>query len=226
MTALILSLETYLDDLDESIAAAGTTAGSGDGYFFLDQLQADKFTMTIQGEATAEVQANEDELAAAILTSYASLFDTGDGIQAGIPDVDTDAISGQSDAIKELEQGIQKLSAQLEAEDAQLRQLTQKRDLAWNTYDTLSNKVVELDLERTASNREVRAGTEATVPLQSVPGRSPLTASIIGGIIGLLLGMLMAFVMDYQGKEPPLARSRQRGITFRLFRPDRQTSLP
>lgn len=202
VTALVDSLNSYIAELDEAIASIGKAVSDGDEYLFLEQLAADQFTMARDPETFREDGTSESQLQAAILGSYADLFRTGGLTQLGITNNEIGEDAALSSTIVTLEEEVQRLSAQLEAEQARERQLTQQRDLAWNTYDTLSNKTVELNLERTAANREVRTGTEATVPLAPMPGRSPLLAAVIGSVIGLLFGISLAFLMDYQDKQP------------------------
>ena len=208
VAALVTSLERYIDRLDEEIAALE----AGAEYQFLDQLAASRFTTTATG-AEGELgdpsdTAAFDTLSLAILDSYRELFNVG-----GLTGVGADSIVALDDtelavAITDAEENIQRLTAQLEAEKTRERQLIQQRDLAWNAYDTLSNKVVELNLERTAANREVRAGTLATAPLRPIAGSNPLFAATIGGIIGLLFGVFLAFLMNYLGRQPFLVRGQ------------------
>ena len=101
---------------------------------------------------------------------------------------------------------IQTLTAQREAETARELQLTQTRDLAWSTFNTLSSKVVELNLARTAANSEVRLGAPAVTPVEPVRGQSLVTATALGGMMGLLLGVALAFGANYMGREPFLRR--------------------
>lgn len=113
-------------------------------------------------------------------------------------------------AIDKLESEIQALEALLEAESARELQLTQQRDLAWTTYDTLSNKVAELNLVESATNREVRFAAPAVPPVDPIPGPSIMTSVAIAGLAGLMLGVLIAFVASFMGASPPL-NPRARG---------------
>ncbi|MFM7584965.1 MAG: hypothetical protein ACKO9F_19875 [Caldilinea sp.] len=117
----------------------------------------------------------------------------------------TTAATELTTAIDKLEQEIQALTAEREAKQARQLQLTQARDLAWSTYNTLSNKVAEL--ARTASNSEVRFGAPAVEPVAPVRGPSLVMSTALGGLVGLLAGGMLAFLANYMGKAPVLRRS-------------------
>ena len=92
--------------------------------------------------------------------------------------------------------------AQLEAENSKQLQLTQKRDLAWDAYKTLSSKVAELNLTRAAASSEVRFGAPAIAAIEEVQ-RIGLALTVgAGGLIGLILAVFYAFLAHYLGKVP------------------------
>ncbi|MCB0070749.1 MAG: hypothetical protein KDE20_04790 [Caldilineaceae bacterium] len=201
---LIAALELTQSQLSARIDDLAATVAADDAYQFLEQLRADAFTASATLPDDGAQAAEPGGISDAILQSYADLFSIGTLSElARTTDAQTDEVLAR---ISELETSIQQLNAELEAERAQERQLTQKRDLAWNAYDTLSNKIVELNLERTASNSEVRMGAPATPPNNPVEGQSPIMAAAIGGILGLLFGLFYAFVANYMGKQPFLRR--------------------
>ncbi len=92
--------------------------------------------------------------------------------------------------------------AQLEAETAKQLQLTQQRDLAWDTYKTVSSKVAELNLTRAAASSEVRFGAPAVAPIGAVARYQSSLVVTLAGIIGILLSTLIAFLSSYLGKKP------------------------
>ena len=88
------------------------------------------------------------------------------------------------------------LQAQLEAQQAQQTQLTTSRDVAWTAYKSLTNKLLELQVEGTVSTSEARVAFEALPPTErSAPRRLLNTA--LAGVIGLMLGIFTAFAMSY-----------------------------
>ena len=207
VTALVTALNQYIDQLNQEIETLAL-ALTGDGELaFLDKLSAQQLAISAPVEAaTGAITATDagSDLGSAILRSYDELFGVG-GLflqsQRANPAEDATLL-----AIAQLETDTQQLRAQLEAEKSREQQLTQQRDLAWSTYNTLSNKVVELNLERTAANSEVRLGSPAITPTKPVEGQSLAVVVILAAILGFLLGVFIAILASALGKEPFLAR--------------------
>lgn len=205
--AMIQSLQTYIAVLEDQLEVVQAAVSTNDNQQFLADLLQKEFALdqSIDTEASSPT----DALTAAILESYSELFEVGT-LTAQLQAMDNDLENTSLDqTIGDIEGKIQALSAELEAEYALERQLTQRRDLAWNSYDALSNRIEELKLERTASNREVRVGTPATAPLQPVSEFNPLLLGVLGGVIGLLAGCVYAYLATYLGRKPFLTRSAE-----------------
>lgn len=121
------------------------------------------------------------------------------------------AANSSSDEIQQtllqLDQKIQNLRSQLAADLARQNQLTQQRDLAWTAYDTLSKKLIELNLTRTSANSEVRLGAAAVPPMQPEPQTSLLFPVVATAVASLVLAMMLAFIANALGRKPLLARS-------------------
>jgi uncharacterized protein involved in exopolysaccharide biosynthesis len=86
-----------------------------------------------------------------------------------------------------LNQEILDLSAELEKKNAQLRELTQQRDSAWEGYTTVVNKVTEVT---------VSAAPSGTIVRLAAPGRAGAAKTGPGlatvAIAGLLVGLMLA----------------------------------
>ncbi len=83
--------------------------------------------------------------------------------------------------------------AALEDQDSTLKRLTTTRDLAVNTFNSLSNKLAEVEVSNAVINREVSLANMAIAPATRTVSRAvPVVA---GGAIGLLLGLLTAIVL-------------------------------
>lgn len=213
VAALTAALEERLARIDVQLETLGRQVLNNDNYQFVDELTARGFTLTTPdaGETTDETgeksaltgEQSASALSQAIVQSAADLFGLGAAAQVT-------PIEGANDdltrTITELEQRVQDLRAQLEAEQATKRQLTQQRDLAWTAYDTLNNKVVELNLARSAANSEVRPGPPAVPPVNPVTGQSLIVATALGGAVGFMFAIFLIFFAAYLGKEPPLRR--------------------
>jgi uncharacterized protein involved in exopolysaccharide biosynthesis len=92
--------------------------------------------------------------------------------------------------------------AELEAETAKQLQLTQQRDLAWETYKTVSSKVAELNLTRAAASSEVRFGAPAVAPVEAMKNIGLVVGSLLSGALGLIVSIFYVFVANYIGKIP------------------------
>jgi uncharacterized protein involved in exopolysaccharide biosynthesis len=95
--------------------------------------------------------------------------------------------------------------AQLETETARQLQLTQQRDLNWETYKTLSSKVAELNLTRAAASSEVRFGAPAVPALNALEEVSLSLGLAASGVIGLMVAVFYVFFANYLGKTPFLS---------------------
>ncbi len=148
-----------------------------------------------------------------------SLTEIGQEQAALILEVDgTQTLPGMStndapllQAIAQLEDEVRTLQSQLEAENARSLQFTQQRDVNWETYKALNNKLTELSLARAAADSEVRFAADAIPPSLPVPGTSLTMSVALAGAVGLLLAVFLAFLLEYLGK-PPLFTRRRAGI--------------
>lgn len=121
----------------------------------------------------------------------------------------TEAADSLSAIIEKLDAEVQELNSQLESERSRKQQLTQKRDLSWSTFTTLSNKVAELNLANTAANSEVRFAAPAIPPADPVAGPSLIMTTALAGIVGLMLAVFIAFFANFMEQEPFLSRRRE-----------------
>ncbi|MCS6827025.1 MAG: hypothetical protein NZ553_10470 [Caldilinea sp.] len=90
--------------------------------------------------------------------------------------------------IEVLEQEIRSLQAQREAQSSRRDALTRDRDLALKSFNTLKNKLAELQLASTALASEVRFGAPALPPLHAETRLSLATAVALGGAGGASAG--------------------------------------
>ncbi|HZQ05323.1 MAG TPA: Wzz/FepE/Etk N-terminal domain-containing protein [Anaerolineae bacterium] len=103
------------------------------------------------------------------------------------------ALSG--DAEESLQVQLATVTAQLEQAQAQQRELQAARDLAWNTYQLLMNKVAERSISTGVENQFVRVGAAAIVPTEPRESHR-LLGSLIGAVLGLLVGGVLAFIWE------------------------------
>jgi uncharacterized protein involved in exopolysaccharide biosynthesis len=109
-----------------------------------------------------------------------------------------------TESIVQLEERYKTLQSQLEEQSAISQQVTQQRNLAWESFTALSTKQAELKLERAAANSEVRLGASAIAPDRPIAGISLIMSALLAGVVGLLLAVFLAFLLEYLGKATPL----------------------
>jgi uncharacterized protein involved in exopolysaccharide biosynthesis len=86
---------------------------------------------------------------------------------------------------------IQELETQLENQQARQRELTSSRDLAWEAYQALVQKVAELKNSSQTSNQVTLASL--AVPPQKPVSRGTIRNTLVAGALGGLLGVIWVF---------------------------------
>jgi uncharacterized protein involved in exopolysaccharide biosynthesis len=204
--ALVKTLEEYLATLNQQITTTSDRLLGEPNYPFLDRLRVDRLAASAPLSGTTPLSATSP-YAVALYQSYQDLFNVG-ALLTQIADLDASAMPDPlQQTLARLDTELQTLRSQLAAEQARGRQLAQQRDLAWTTYDTLSNKLVELNLARTATSSEVRLGMTAVTPARPVPPQGLLLPVAAAGIAATLLALVLAFGAHALGRKPLLARS-------------------
>jgi len=95
-----------------------------------------------------------------------------------------------------IQQEVLQLQEQLEQEEARRRELTQARDLAWETYQTLARKEAEVEVSAQVTDTEVRFAVPAVEPQSPVAPKKKLNIAL-AGVLGLMVGVFGAFMMEY-----------------------------
>lgn len=213
MAGLVLALDAYMERLDQEIEDASETLLSGEKIAYLDRIAVDELTLPalLAQDAATESEntvADRGPLSVAISDMYAALFSSNNLADTEKNSALAVTTAAFSDEIGQLEEEIQQLRSELEAERSRERQLVQQRDLAWNAYDTVAKKLTELNLERIAINSIVRMGGLAPTPARPLRSISLRMAVPLAGMVGLMAGVFFAFLASYLGKEPFLGRSR------------------
>lgn len=155
--------------------------------------------------ANGEMTPRSDTALAAIQAeSHSMLFNPGEWI------LDAVAYNAEMDVtqrlIDELERDISRLRAAVAAETAQSRQISQRRDLAWTSYDALSNKLSELMLMRTSANSQMRLASNAVTPLRPEPKRTYILQMAGLTAAATAVGVVLALFASLLGAKPLLAR--------------------
>jgi uncharacterized protein involved in exopolysaccharide biosynthesis len=104
-------------------------------------------------------------------------------------------VASGSEPAQELNQELAEIQADVERAEAHIRELTAARDLAWETYQLLTNKVAETKLALATPNQFARIAVPANVPSDPIESRRILN-TLIGGLLGLIVGALIALALD------------------------------
>jgi len=95
-----------------------------------------------------------------------------------------------------IQQEVLQLQEQLEREEARKREMTQTRDLAWETYQTLARKEAEVEVSAQVTDTEVRFAVPAVEPKSPVAPKKKQNITL-AGVAGLMVGVGGAFMMEY-----------------------------
>lgn len=98
-------------------------------------------------------------------------------------------------AIDALQPDILTLQQQQQQAQTELDRLTRDRDVANETYLTLTRKLDEARVAAQSDSGEVQLASQASVPDEPASPRKGLN-TVLGGILGFLVGIVAAFVVD------------------------------
>jgi uncharacterized protein involved in exopolysaccharide biosynthesis len=107
-----------------------------------------------------------------------------------------------SQQIAELDAGLLILREDLAVQGAQQRELTQVRDLAWQTYQALAKKEQEVAVAAGSTGTEVRLASNSAVPDEPA-GTSGLRLVIVALVVGGMLAA-MGVMAVYWWREPEM----------------------
>lgn len=214
---LIATLEAYITQLQSEITTISQALLAGTGYSFIDQYAANQLAITaspITQTVASENGENKvnNELSAAIMQRYYDLFRIGELAQLSQPTSSMGLTTDLTAMIERLNQEIESINGDLAAESAKQLFLTQQRDLRWNTFNTLSNKVVELQLARTAANTEVRFASAAVTPTTPLPGMNNRMITLAAGVCGLVFSIMAVYIANLFGKRPWFSRQQEKTL--------------
>lgn len=207
--AVVASLEGQAESMERSISQINQELLSGDSFADLNSaVPADSALVQAIGDAYPRLFQSNVLSATAYQVENSTLLADGQVQASQFLSLVEDSSLPTSDApgapmsatIAQLEEEQRVLEGQVEVESARLQQITQQRDLAWESVKALSNKQAELQLARATGSSEVRiSGTAVAL---DVPPVSLLTSVALATAIGLLAGLVLAFVLEYMDVRP------------------------
>lgn len=190
LEALISALGQQIEQLNASIVERSRTLMENRDYQFLN---ADIARRTQRTEAET-VDGDGSDLLSQVTTAVSKQLLQLQGLEE-IPNY-TAAAEPLTQAINKLEDEIDSLEAQLEAEQARKRDLVRARDLAWEKYKTLAAKEAEVDVASSITGTEVRFASPALAPTDPVAPKTKLNG-LLGGFVGLILAMGLALIVEH-----------------------------
>lgn len=213
-----LRLGSLLDDARalEAQLAGGGDADAASNALALTLLKAQAYASSADMPANLQVQLSPSDasasaqvadvraLMAAIETRIADLDAAIAAWEQGqTEEVTLQALTGEGaldPIIAPLHARLRALQADLEAERATLQELTQTRDLAWETYTTVARKVAEMNVGAAVQGTVVRLAAPAALPTEPVSRKLMQTAALAGAV-AFMLAVGVAFVTNLLNPE-------------------------
>jgi uncharacterized protein involved in exopolysaccharide biosynthesis len=158
------------------------------------------------GQSEGVVLDDVDSLAEVLEARLVETQEQIDALTATLATQEPNEVAVESDnplnlRIAALDVEILALQEELEGEYAQKRELEQVRDLAWDTYRTLTRKQAEVGIASQVTGTEVRVATSAVPPQNPVSPRKVLNTAV-AGVLGTMLGIFGAFAIEWwRGRE-------------------------
>jgi hypothetical protein len=199
--ALVSVLEEYVARLDEDIAQVAQSEMVGAELNRVGGLETG-----VDSTGAAEEKSPD----ARVADAYTNLFAPGGVLEQPPIDLSATVSDAHEELMTTLEAEIRALEAAITAENAKERELSHRRDLAWTTYETVGNKLQELNLLRSSANTEVRMGNAAMVPLAPQPQDSPFQVIAAITLAGFFLAVILVLLVDSLGVQPFFSRRFER----------------
>ncbi|HEX8968278.1 MAG TPA: hypothetical protein VF937_10375 [Chloroflexota bacterium] len=118
--------------------------------------------------------------------------------------------------IASLEDEVRSLKSQSEAAATELKQLTLRRDLSWDTYTALARKVDEQTVAQSSSDQQVEIASRASVGVPSTPRFIIIVpAAAAAGVLIAALILLVPLVQAYLGPYVERRRRDERALVPR-----------
>lgn len=113
---------------------------------------------------------------------------------------------GLEDDLNTIEENITLISVSLEQERFELEELTQKRDMAKNTYLALANQFEEVRIMNTQNDSSAQIGAQAVRPTDP-EGPDAIMNSILTGVLTLMTSSLVIWVLKWWKQDSRVDRS-------------------
>jgi uncharacterized protein involved in exopolysaccharide biosynthesis len=105
------------------------------------------------------------------------------------------SVGSDQTIIEEIAANTRALETELESQNARQDELTAERDLALKAYQTLSEKVTEIETSPQTSYEVTLV--ESGVPALITNPRSTLRNTLVSGVLGLMVGIIAVIVLEW-----------------------------
>lgn len=169
------------------LVASGQTDVTSSQAFAMFMVEADSFTSTADSPFRVDVPITTDlapRPRAQVLQEIDLLIANLQERRAALGGVTRDDLYRQLSA----------LNVQVEQAQAKRKELEAARDLAWNTYQLMNNKVAENTVATQTESQLVQIASPAIVPTRPVSQQTQLK-TVLGGLAGLVVGAVLALVL-------------------------------
>ena len=189
------AIETKMDRLTSDAAslrnrlsAGAPSSGLGNELAAL-LLEANAFSASSNLPANLQIQINQ-------LSAGSTPAEQLRNLNALIVELENRRKTVQEGAFVQLEHDVNQLQSQLEQETAKKQELVRSRELAWSTYNTLSNKAAEATVAAQSKGTVIRLAVPAVAPHAPIfPNKT--TNALLASVVGLVLGVGAAFLFEY-----------------------------
>jgi uncharacterized protein involved in exopolysaccharide biosynthesis len=152
-------------------------------------------TSTDTADMIAVIEARRERTLSDIELLSSTLLETNSGLALNAPANESGLPTN------ELVRQIQVLESRLEAQESELRELSEERDQAWANLKSVQQKLAEVELGTQIPDSKVRIAAHAVLPDSPVSPRRLLN-TLIGGVLGGVLGLLAVFGIEYWQSKP------------------------
>jgi succinoglycan biosynthesis transport protein ExoP len=181
---LLLTVKSLRDQIE---AGSSSSASAAANSLALVLLQTGAYaTLPVQLQVALDTLPGLDASTEELLYDIDALISTLEARSEGRP--------GQT--VEELSQDILILQRELEQQRAIQNELRNSRDIAWQQYITLANKVAEVKVSYLAQDVVVMVAVPAMVPETPAPAHK-VTNIAIALVLGLIVGIFGAFGVEY-----------------------------
>jgi uncharacterized protein involved in exopolysaccharide biosynthesis len=188
--------------------AVNATQGSSlDGSLSQDSYRPDSDSQNLQLDSSVIVDARSIGSQVQYMITMEQILGTNDIVAQGRDRLDRliQALQAQGDALddklEQQEKRINTLAAQLEAEQHQLDELKQERDLARSAYLALAGQLEETRITLAQGDQAAKLAAKAWAPANP-SGPNTLMNTALAGVVGVMLAVGAVFVVEWWREEP------------------------